>query len=259
MPTGPPLTEQVDELRVEVYPDREAMGRAAAAAVARWLREAAARGRARVIFASAPSQRELLAALAVEDVAWDRVEAFHMDEYVGLDPQDGASFSSFVRRNLLSRVSAHAFHVIDGSQPPEGEAERYAALLREAPIDVVCAGVGENGHLAFNDPGTADFNDPVLVKRVELEEASRRQQVHDGTFPDVESVPRAALTLTVPALTAAAHIACAVPGPLKRDAVHRLLRGPLQPACPASVLRLHRDAVLYLDREAYDRDEGEWR
>lgn len=229
------------------------MGQAAAASVACRLREAAAGGRARVIFASAPSQRELLAALAVADVPWERVEAFHMDEYAGLDPGSGASFSSFLQWSLFSRVSARAFHVIDGSKPSEDEAARYAALLSEAPIDVVCSGVGENGHLAFNEPGAADFDDAVLVKAVELEEPSRRQQVHDGTFPTLESVPRAALTLTVPALTSAAHIACVVPGRLKRDAVHRLLRGTVEPACPASVLRDHRDAVLYLDPAAYDR------
>jgi glucosamine-6-phosphate deaminase len=253
MDAEPLTTEQVDRLRVEVYPDRAALGRAAAASGARWLREAAARGRARIIFAYAPSQREFLAALAVEDVPWPRVEAFHMDEYIGLSPDAEACFSAFLERSLFSRVSAGAFHVIDGSAAPAGEAERYGALLRAAPIDVVCCGVGENGHLAFNEPGSADFDDPVPVKVVQLEEASRRQQVHDGTFPTLESVPRAALTLTVPALMAGAQIAAVVPGPLKRDAVHRLLRGPVESACPASVLRRHPDAVLYLDAGAYDR------
>lgn len=245
------VTEQVDRLRVEVYDDREAMGQAAASVVAGWIREAAASHLARVIFASAPSQRDLLAGLAAAEVPWERVEAFHMDEYVGLAPDHPDSFSAFLVRSLIGRVKCHAFHPIDGTAPPADEVRRYAALLSAAPVDVVCCGIGENGHLAFNDPGVADFEDPATMKEVALEEASRVQQVHDGTFPDLDSVPTSALTLTIPALTAAARMACVVPGPTKREAVRRMLRGPVGPECPASVLRRHPGAILYLDRDAY--------
>lgn len=249
---APVATEQVDLLRVEVYEDRAAMGLAAATVVAGWIREAATSRLARVIFASAPSQRDLLAGLAAAEVPWERVEAFHMDEYIGIAPDDPDSFSAFLVRSLIGQVSPHAFHAIDGNAPPAEEARRYATLLSRAPIDVVCCGIGENGHLAFNEPETADFNDPATVKEVRLEEASRIQQVHDGTFPTLDRVPRSALTLTVPALTSAAHMACVVPGPTKRAAVRRLLRGSVEPKCPASALRLHPGAILYLDRDAYE-------
>lgn len=251
---GPPATEYVDRLCVRIYSDRESMGVDAAETVASWLREAATSGRARVIFASARSQLELLTNLAAADVPWDRVEAFHMDEYIGLSADAEESFSSFLVNSLFSKVSVGAFRIIDGAASPELEAKRYAGLLGEAPIDVVCCGVGENGHIAFNEPGMTDFNDPWMVKEVDLTEMSRDQQVHDGAFKSFDQVPRTALTLTVPALTSAARIACVVPGATKRAAVHAMLRGPIEPSCPASVLRLHPRAVLYVDRAAYDAD-----
>jgi glucosamine-6-phosphate deaminase len=147
-------------------------------------------------------------------------------------------------------------HLLDGSASPQAECRRYAALLAAAPIDLVCLGIGENGHLAFNDPPEARFDDPELVREVEIATASREQQVHDGTFSSLDEVPRRAITLTIPALTSAASMVCVVPGRLKRAAVSCTLRGPIAPECPASILRRHQDARLYLDTDAYPAPES---
>jgi glucosamine-6-phosphate deaminase len=253
-----PITETVDCLRVNVYPNREGMGAAAAQDVAAQLRARLAdQATARAIFASAPSQNELLAGLAAaEGIDWSRVQAFHMDEYLGLPPGSPASFGAYLREHLFDRVRPGEVHLIDGSAAPEGECARYAALLGAAPIDLVCLGLGENGHLAFNDPPLARFDDPELVREVEIATASRQQQVHDGTFASLDEVPRRAITLTIPALVSAAHMYCVVPGGLKRAAVSRALRGPITPECPASILRRHQNARLYLDVEAYPAPES---
>lgn len=256
---GLPLADRrIDTPAVRTYPDRQALGTAAAAECAAALREAAeARGRARVIFASAPSQEELLGALAADPVVpWERVEAFHMDEYVGIGADHPASFRRFLRDRLP--IPPASFHGIRGeAEDVEAERHRYADLLAAAGIDVCCLGIGENGHLAFNEPSTADFSDAELVREVELEHTSRQQQVHDRCFPSLASVPRRALTLTIPALLAARRLICVVPGPRKAAAVRETLEGPITPACPASVLRTHPATSLYLDRDsaALLRDE----
>jgi glucosamine-6-phosphate deaminase len=240
----------VDRLRVEVHPDRDAMGRAAGAAAATAIAERlrAGPGEVRVVFASAPSQDEMLAALAAAPhLDWARVTAFHMDEYLGLDRDHPAAFGAYLRRHLFDAVRPGRVHYLDGAAPPAGECRRYAALLAEAPIDVCCMGVGENGHLAFNDPPDADFDDPEPVKVVTIDETSRAQQVHDGCFPRLEVVPRTAITLTLPTLLGARRVVCTVPGPTKRDAMRRALRGPIDASCPASGLRRHPSATAYLD------------
>ncbi|MFZ0215321.1 MAG: 6-phosphogluconolactonase, partial [Candidatus Dormiibacterota bacterium] len=206
---------------------------------------------ARVVLASAPSQAEFLAALPRAAIEWARVEAFHMDEYLGIAPDSPQSFSQFLRVHLFGSVEPGAFHVLDGTADPAAEAERYTRLLRRSPLHLVCCGVGENGHIAFNDPGNADFDDPATVKEVVLPEAARRQQVHDGMFPNLESVPERALTVTVPALLSAAAITCVVPGPTKRVALARMLQGPIDEECPASILRRHPNCTLYTDPQAY--------
>lgn len=241
--------QQVDQLCVEVRPTRDEMGRAAAEAAARALAETiAANGEARVILASAPSQNELLQHLLAAEIDWSRITIFHMDEYVGLGAEHPASFRSYQQEHVLSRIKPRAFHGIRGEAPDaEAECRRYAALLAEAPIDVVCLGIGENGHLAFNDPPVADFADPVLVKVVELDEVCRQQQVNDGCFPTLDAVPRHAITLTIPALLGGRQLFCVVPGPRKAAAVRATLRGPIDTACPASILRRHPRARLYLD------------
>lgn len=242
---------RVDRLHVVIHPDRSAMGRAAAEQAARALREALLRqGQARVVVASAPSQDELIAGLAAAPgIDWSRVTVFHMDEYVGLPADHAASFRRYQQEHLLSAVRPAAFHGIRGeAADPQAECNRYAALLAQAPIDLVCMGIGENGHIAFNDPGVADFHDPLRVKVVDLDQACREQQVHDGCFPDLEAVPRRAVTLTCPALLAGRVLVCVVPGARKAQAVRNTLLASIGTACPATILRRHRSATLHLDR-----------
>jgi glucosamine-6-phosphate deaminase len=257
MSRSTPIAEfQVDALRVRVFEDRAAMGAAAAAGVAHAI---AARigqtGRARLIFAAAPSQDEFLRELAATPgLDWSRVAGFHMDEYLGLGPDHPASFRRYLREHLFGRVPlpAERLRLIPGEQAerPLRTCLDYEELLRAEPADIVCAGIGENGHLAFNDPPVADFLDPVKVKVVRLDEACRSQQVHDGCFASIDEVPTHAYTLTVPALLAAPVVSVVVPGPRKAEAVRATLRGPVGEACPATALRRHPGATLYLDRAA---------
>lgn len=240
----------VDSLPVEVHASAEHLGRAAAADMAEVIREAiAARGRARVVFACANSQLAFLRALRVApDVDWSRVESFHMDEYVGLDPAHPASFPAFLRRELLDHVPGVSFAAISGD--PERVARTcadYEAVLKAAPLDAVAMGFGENGHVAFNDPPFADFRDPVWVKAVRLDEVSRRQQVGEGHFPTLEDVPTHAVTLTVPALLAPSRVLCIVPEARKARAVRDCLTLPVSEERPGSVLRTVGHARLYLD------------
>jgi glucosamine-6-phosphate deaminase len=241
-----------DRLRVTIADDRDALGALAGRQAAQSLNEAIlTRGSARVILASAPSQNELLDALVSSAIDWSRVTLFHMDEYVGLPPEHPATFRSYQRQHVLSRIKPAVFHGIQGeSADSAAECVRYGDLLREAPIDLVCLGIGENGHLAFNDPPVADFDDSVWVKPVELDHLCRQQQVNDGCFPTLDAVPRTALTLTIPALLFARAIVGAVPGPRKAQAVRDTLKGPISTACPASILRKHANAALYLDKES---------
>mgnify|MGYP005843601149 CR=1 FL=1 len=243
----------VDRLQVRIYENRGDLGVAAARDMAERMRTLLERqAGVRVVFASAPSQNEFLAELGtLPGLDWSRVTAFHMDEYVGLGPEAPQSFSRFLQEALFDRVKPGVFHRLNGlAADPEAECRRYAELLRQAPIDIVCAGIGENGHLAFNDPPVADFDDPRTVKPVDLTPESREQQVHDGCFPELEAVPRQALTLTIPAMTGAGHIFCMVPGPTKARAVRDTLLGSVSTACPATILRRHGSATLYLDRAA---------
>lgn len=243
----------IEALRVTVYADRRAMGAAAATEAADVLRAAiGAQGSARIIVASAPSQNELIAGLVeAADIDWSRVTVFHMDEYVGISASEPASFRAYQQQHLLSRVTPKAFHGIRGEAPdPQEECRRYTALLDEAPIDLVCMGVGENGHIAFNDPPVADFDDPRRVKVVDLDEICRQQQVNDGCFPDFDSVPRQAITLTCPALMSGKALVCVVPGPRKAAAVAAMLSQEISTACPASILRRHGRAALFLDRDS---------
>ncbi len=247
----PRLTLWVDDLRVEVYVNRAEMGCAAAHDALAILEAAQYAGIApRAIFAAAPSQNELLAGLATGGhVHWPAVNAFHMDEYLGLPPDAPQSFGCFLREHLFGRLPFGSVAYLNG-QTPDAAAEcaRYGALLAAAPIDLVCAGIGENGHMAFNDPPVADFADRQSVKVVQLDAVCRQQQVNDGAFATLADVPTHAMTLTMPALLAARRIVCVVPGPTKAAAVQAALSGPISTDCPASALRQHPNAVLYLDR-----------
>ena len=237
-------------LDVEVYADRPSLGRAAAAEVAACLRGLVERdGRATAIFASAPSQNEFLAALREDrTVPWPRVTAFHLDEYVGVSASHPASFRRFLVDRLFAHVPLRAFHGLDGEAPdPEAECERYADLLRRERPGLAILGIGENGHLAFIDPPLCDFHEARDVRVVELDAISRQQQVHDGGFPRIEDVPRTALSLTIPLLLRVPRAVAIVPGPVKRAAIQAALDGPVTCACPASVLRRHPGARLYVD------------
>jgi glucosamine-6-phosphate deaminase len=248
-----------DSLCVLVYRDRGELGRAAAGDVARAI---AARqqeaGRARVVFAAAPSQNEFLASLVADPrVDWSRLVGFHMDEYLGLGPDHPASFRRFLREHLFGLVGLpeDRLRLIPGERDdrPLRTCLDYEERLLAEPTDVVCAGIGENGHLAFNDPPVADFLDPVLVKVVRLDRACREQQVHDAGFATPDDVPTHAYTLTVPALLRAPVVSVVVPGARKAEAVLATLRGPVSESCPASALRNHTGARLYLDRDSAAR------
>ena len=253
-----PFPEEVERftagrLAVEVHDSRRRMGHAAGTEVARHLRTLLERqSGVRVIFACAPSQDEFLATLVAEPgIAWSRITAFHMDEYVGLAAEHPASFRNYLRTHLTAAVQPGVVHELAGDAiDADAECARYSSLLEEAPIDVVCLGIGENGHLAFNDPPVAYFNDPVRVKSVVLDTACREQQVHDRCFPSFAQVPRRALTLTIPSLIGAARMFCMVPGPRKAAAVKAALWGAVKTACPASILRVHPAATLFLDTES---------
>jgi glucosamine-6-phosphate deaminase len=240
----------VDALHVRVFPDPRTVGAAAARHASAALREAiAAHGIGHAMFATGNSQFDFLDALVLdESVDWTRVIGFHMDEYVGIAANHPASFRRYLRERLVARVPFAAFHFIDGDAPDvDAEIERYAGLLREYPLDLCCMGIGENGHLAFNDPPVADFDDPLDVKVVELDDACRQQQVGEGHFPDVEAVPTHAITVTIPALLRASTILAIVPEARKVEPVRRALEGPIETACPASILRTQPNATLYLD------------
>ncbi|WP_165074042.1 glucosamine-6-phosphate deaminase [Paludisphaera rhizosphaerae] len=255
-PQIPAIHFNVDNLKVLVYDDRNQAGRAAAAAVAHAIvqRQKVA-GRANVIFAAAPSQDDFLADLiAANGVDWSRVSGFHMDEYLGLTPEHPASFRRYLHEHLFDRVGLNddSLRLIPGerTERPSQVCLEYEDRLLGEPTDVVCAGIGENGHLAFNDPPVADFLDPLLVKVVRLDQACRVQQVNDGCFEKLDDVPTHAFTLTVPALLRAPVVSVVAVGPRKAEAVQATLRGPISEACPATALRRHSGATLYLDRDS---------
>ena len=240
-------------LNVYIYESRQKMGEAAAAAVAAELRRLIGeRGRAAAIFASAPSQNEFLAALAAADgLDWSRVRGFHLDEYLGMDESAPQSFRRFLVERLVSKVPMAEFDGLRGeAENGDAEAERYARLLAEDPPAFAVLGIGENGHLAFIDPPFCDFEDPAAVKVVELDEVCRNQQVNDGAFATIADVPRHALSLTIPTIMARPKLFAIVPGPAKREAVRATVEGPVESACPASILRRHPDAHLFLDRDS---------
>lgn len=242
------LATTIDSLEVEVHPDEPAMGAAAAHRAAEVIRSAiAARGSARVVLATGNSQYAFTDALTRETVDWSRVTVFHMDEYVGLADDHPASFQRWIRERVADRLRPATVHYISGEGDPEVEAARYEAELRAAPLDLVCMGIGENGHLAFNEPGEADFEDPRWATIITLQDASRRQQVGEGHFPDLESVPERAISLTVPALLSARVVQVCTPEARKADAVLATLTAPIDTSCPATILRRTPHARLFLE------------
>ncbi|MHA4844986.1 glucosamine-6-phosphate deaminase [Flavitalea antarctica] len=253
-----PITKlTAGKLKVKVYETRSAMGAEAAKDAAEQIRtlQGSREGLINIIFAAAPSQNEFLHHLSIQEgIDWNRINGFHMDEYVGLEQSSPQSFATFLRERIFDKLPPNQVYYINGSgSDTSGECERYARLLKENPVDIVCMGIGENTHIAFNDPHTADFNDPVLVKTVELDEASRQQQVHDGCFPNIDAVPTTAITLTVPALLNASTIFCMVPGKNKALAVYRTLYFDMKEMFPSTSLRNHPAATLYLDKDSAQR------
>ena len=242
---------QTDKLTTEVYKTRAEMGKAAGKAAADAIRAVLREKEfANVIFAAAPSQNEMLDALFAEDVDFSRVRAFHMDEYVGLGIDDEQSFAKYLFDHAFSRAKFASVSYIRTKQGIEEACREYENLLKDNPPDVVCMGIGENGHIAFNDPPVADFQDPHLVKKVELDMICRMQQVHDGCFPTLDDVPKYALTLTVPALMSAKWLICTVPSKTKANAVKAMLGGAYGEHCPATALRRHDNAKMFLDADS---------
>lgn len=246
-------TMKVDNLPVTVYPSEEALGQAAAEDARKIILQALSeKDECTLILATGNSQLSFLRALrALDGIDWEKVRVFHMDEYVGIDPNHKASFPRFLHDHFFSHVAVKAFHPISGTPDNVQQAcQDYEALLRAHPADMVALGWGENGHLAFNDPPYARFNDSDWVKVVRLADESRKQQVGEGHFTSLEEVPEQAITLTIPALLAAKHVLCIVPEARKADAVQACLNEPISESRPGSVLRKVEHARLYLDQDS---------
>jgi len=243
---------QVDLMQVRVYESNQAMGAGAVDDMARILAEAVAeRGEAAIIIATGNSQLSFMEALRAKDgIQWDRITVFHMDEYVGISDWHPASFRRYLHEKLVDWVHPRVFYGLEGDAPDlDAEMARYTALLAEHNPVATVLGIGENGHLAFNDP-PADFETDQAIHVVTLDEACRRQQVGEGHFASMEDVPPQAITLTVPALLRPAHVLAVVPEARKAPAVRAALQGPVTPDCPASILRTLPHVRLYLDRES---------
>jgi len=242
---------RVEEAEVRIYEHKTLLGIEAAKHAASVIRDIIARRDwARVIAATGNSQLEFISALTREQIDWNRVELFHMDEYAGMSETHPASFRRWIRERLVNQVYPARVHYLAGDAPEmEKEMERYSALLA-GPIDLAFVGFGENGHIAFNDPPVADFADSRLIKRVTLDQACRQQQFNEGHFPALEVVPTEAITLTCPALMRADTWICCVPDRRKAMAVQCALEGPVSTGCPASLVRTHQNSFVYLDRES---------
>ncbi|WP_099354507.1 glucosamine-6-phosphate deaminase [Fredinandcohnia onubensis] len=245
---------QEDQLSYFVFETRSEMGEFAARDVSdRIVRLQQNQDEIIMVFAAAPSQNEFLQYLITDErIHWNQIIAFHMDEYLGLSHDAPQLFQNFLKERLFTRVPFKEVHLIDSAN--ENETERYTKLLLERPIDIVCLGIGENGHIAFNDPPVADFDDPQVIKKVELDAMCRQQQVNDGCFASLDVVPQYALTLTIPTLLSAKFMYCMVPGKTKAQAVKETLNGPISTECPASILRTHENALLYVDKDSYWED-----
>ena len=248
--SSPTKIFQVDALSVRVYNSSCELAQEAALLAQNYLQSLIAQqGAASVILATGNSQIQFLEALkGFGGVDWSRVTFFHLDEYLGIDADHPASFRRYLRDRVEKWINPFQFHYIEGdAQQPLAECDRYTKLLRAQPIDLCCLGVGENGHLAFNEPSVADFNDPHCVKLVKLDKSTRQHQVEGGDFPHFEAVPQYAFTLTIPMICSAKKILCLAPSERKRYAVYQMLQGAISTKYPASVLRTQAQATLFLD------------
>lgn len=247
---------KADNLEYRVYDSRANMGLAAAKDVAFTIKKLLnEKSEISMIFAAAPSQNELLSSLVADKtIDFRRVNAFHMDEYVGLDPNAPQAFGKFLKDRLFDLVPFKSVNILNGcAKDIDDECERYGELLMSAKPDIVCMGIGENGHIAFNDPHVAEFDDKKIVKVVSLDEICRRQQVNDGCFEDISLVPTHAVTLTIPTLVSPEYVFCVVPAATKANAVYTLINGEIGEYCPCTILRKHNNAILYTDKDSASR------
>lgn len=244
---------QYDKVSLRVLDSRKEMGEVAAVDAAECIKKMLAeKEEINCVFAAAPSQNEFLAGLvAMEGIDWRRVNAYHMDEYVGFEIGHPNSFNKFLTDAVFSKVPFKSVNLINGANDLNEEAKRYSALLDAIKIDIVFMGIGENGHIAFNDPPVADFNDTKAVKVVKLDDVCRQQQVNDGCFATFDDVPEYALTVTIPKLTSADAIFCIVPTEKKREATKNALTGEINEKCPASILRRIDNVNMYIDKDCY--------
>lgn len=243
---------QKDKLKIEVYESVEELGKAAAISVAGLLQKSISeKGFANLILATGASQFQFLEHLQKQDINWKKITVFHLDEYFGMPVTHPASFRKYLKERILDKVQPEKVYYLEGDATDvEAAVAAYEALLKNHPVDVACIGIGENGHIAFNDPPVADFNDPKLVKVVELDEACRKQQLGEGWFATFEDVPTHALSLTIPAIMGCKHISCVVPDERKAKAVFNTINAEISTACPATILRVHADTILYLDKNS---------
>lgn len=243
---------QKEKLKIEVYNNTEELGKAAAISVANKLNDAISeKGFANLILATGASQFQFLEHLQKQKIDWKRITVFHLDEYLGMPVTHPASFCKYLKERILDKVQPEKVYYLEGDATEiEETVANYETLLKNHPVDVACIGIGENGHIAFNDPPVADFNDPKLVKIVELDEACRKQQLGEGWFPTFEDVPTHALSLTIPAILSSKHISCVVPDERKAEAVFNTINAEISTACPATILRTHSDTILFLDKNS---------
>ena len=241
-----------EKLNVKIFESRPELGAAAAETFTGKVKELSkTKEYVNIIFASAPSQNEFLAELNTKDIEWERINAFHMDEYVGLHKDAPQGFGNFLKDRLFDHVSCREVHYMNGNAPDiQQECKRYADLLVKYPADIVVLGIGENTHLAFNDPHAADFNDPLIVKVVDLDEDCRTQQVNDGCFTSIEEVPAHALTITMPALFKSTYAYAIVPGSFKANAIYHTINSDISELYPSTILRKHDDATLFIDENS---------
>ncbi|MCD7936646.1 MAG: glucosamine-6-phosphate deaminase [Tannerellaceae bacterium] len=241
-----------DLLEIRIYRNRKELGEAAAKDAAGYITELLKkRETINMIFAAAPSQNEFLDILQTYPIPWERIHAFHMDEYIGLAEEASQRFGNYLKEHLFGKVHFRSVHYLYHPEAPAGVVCKvYTQLLEDFPVDIVCMGIGENGHIAFNDPHVALFQDPEQVKVVTLDDVCRRQQVHDGCFRSLKEVPQQAVTLTIPALMRAGKIFCMVPAATKSAAIRQTVCGDISESCPASILRTHPAATLYCDQES---------
>jgi len=248
-------TMKIDNLKIEIADSRISMGKAAANEVVLQIKKMLnEKDELRMVFAAAPSQNEFLSEFIKMDLEWNRIIAFHMDEYIGLNENADQLFSRYLTDHIFSKVNFKKVNLLRSNAINVAEeCKRYADLLSEQPIDIVCMGIGENGHIAFNDPPVADFTDKEKVKIVELDVECRQQQVNDGCFNTFVEVPKTAITLTVPMLLSASHLSIVVPGERKANAVYKTLYSEISTSCPSTILRKHKNAIMYLDTDSANK------